>query len=163
MLLFYGVGDAFRRMPAGIVDGKENASGVSAGGEKTKRPGQKSAFCQGRIKAFIRGATLIHSPAAVPLQGTIIPPATDVCLPRCRILCAVCRTFDCTLRGPFDGLFPACIAAPQALWEGIAAVISASTVYTGGIARFFRFVNAGETIFPGKESARRDSLRGFPA
>ncbi|MBQ1933869.1 MAG: hypothetical protein IIV03_03610 [Clostridia bacterium] len=36
--------------------------------------------------------------------------------------------FDCTLRGPFDGLFPACIPATQALCEVITDVISASTV-----------------------------------
>ena len=36
--------------------------------------------------------------------------------------------FDCALRGPFGGLFPARFSASRTLCEGIAALISASTV-----------------------------------
>jgi len=37
--------------------------------------------------------------------------------------------FDCTLRGPFGDLFLTRLSAARALWKGMVAFISASTVY----------------------------------
>ena len=38
------------------------------------------------------------------------------------------QAFDCALRGPFGGLFPARLSPSRTLCKGIAALISASTV-----------------------------------
>ena len=61
------------------------------------------------------------------LQDTDISPATDAC----RTLQNTLRknAFHCTLNGPFDNLFLTRLSASRALWKGIIAVISVSTVY----------------------------------
>ena len=67
------------------------------------------------------------------LQGTIIPPATHVCPHVVEYSLAACSVqlsrFDHALSGPFDDLFLTRLSATRALWKGIIAVISASTVF----------------------------------
>ena len=83
--------------------------------------------------SVIRGATL-HSWQSHALFE--IRHAVHAYIPR-QLTCAVyvaeysaasIAAFDCTLRGPFDGLFPTRLSATRALCEGIIAFISASTV-----------------------------------
>ena len=70
---------------------------------------------------------------------------------RRRILCAK-RTFDCTLRGPFDNLCFTRLSATRALCKSIITVISASTVSSYNhilIKSFLRlFVNSSSYIHP---------------
>ena len=92
----------------------------------------------------IRGATLLHGKPCA-LRNTIIFPATDVCptSQNTRLL----QAFDCALSGPFGGLSPARLSAFRTLCEGIAALISASTVcyeITGIVAGIEGTVKKGE-------------------
>ena len=95
-----------------------------------KRPDRNFDFCQGRIHA-IRGATLIYGYCRTLVRILSYPSATDVCAHVTDTRQMKTNAFDHALRGPFDGLFSACISASQALCESIATVISASTVYKG--------------------------------
>ena len=105
-----------------------------------KRPWQKYTICQGRI---------IQSLSAVPPWFTAIFVKSHVRFSRIptypRQMTSAYNvaeyseklvsrgnafTFDCALSGPFDNLFLAWFSASQALYKGIIAVISASTVWS---------------------------------
>ena len=56
-----------------------------------------------------------------------------------------CPAFDCTLRGPFDDLFLTRLSATRALWKGMIAVISASTVCMIELNVFYHLYSALST------------------
>ena len=98
--------------------------GSSCCREKENAPDRLRKICQGRIEDYPR-CHLASRPGRALWRGTSIPPATDVCR---HVAEYSAEAFDCALRGPFDGLFSARIAASRALWKSIAAVIPTSTV-----------------------------------
>ena len=102
------------------------AAEADFGREKTKTPLTEITFCQGRIKS-IRGATLIHGKGRALSRIPTYPRQLTYALTLQNTQRRACA-FDCTLRGPFDGLCFARLSASRALCTSITTVISASTV-----------------------------------
>lgn len=85
---------------------------------------------------MIRGATLVHGLSLLPGRALCgvpsYPRQLTYALTSWSTPLAVCQVqlpwFDHALSGPFDDLFLTRLSAARALWKGIIAVISASTV-----------------------------------